>query len=297
MSSAISWLSSAICIDGFIIVFNFIEFVLILKTWKSVRTENMLLCSLCLSDFLCGTVVFIEDLIQLKSFSQKNYINEQSTAVYFFDSMFIFFILVSNLHIMSIAMKRLIAELLPSVYLKCNRKRWVVANLCIIWLIASVLAPAISILPKVMLEKKITMFAFVRKLYGGIFITACILVFITYFTLFMLLVVREKKIRQKMKDELLPCQMKIELLNRRNTYLYLILGIAFLVCVLPYSLGLANKNLYHPFWNLLIVLNHIVNPIVYFLTIYFERRGNQENDRSHLVTNEITMGEIKSQDT
>ena len=293
MSSATIWLVSAICVDGLIIGANITEFTLMFKKWKKSLSIEILLCSLCISDILSGIGAFIEDSLQLNNEIQIHQIVETDICAYFFDCMFTFSVLVSNLHIISIAIKKLIAEVTPKINTKLDSKLCKIVNVIIVWAMALILSPVISIVPKFAFKDESASMEYVQKIYGGIFMTACILVFVIYMALFTILITQEKKTRERMLRELLPDEMKIKVRDRRNTYLCLLLGISFLVCVLPYSLGLTNTNFDHPFWNILIVLNHAFNPMVYFIRIYLDERAKLLHDNSLLITNEFQLATIE----
>ena len=281
MDNGVFWLISAICVDGVIIGANILQLTLLFKFWRGrQKPVEVVVWSLCVSDLMSGVVAFTEDSIQLSSMLHINEVDETAVQAYLFDSMFTFSILLSNLHVISIAIKKLVAEIAPPCYKRIDSNLHRIINICAVWLLASIMAPIISIVPDIYAKKAILGFSFVQRAYGFVFLVACCIVFFVYSSLFFVLVTRERKRRATIGVGQL--EMRCGVRNRRNTYMCLLLGLSFLACVLPYSLGLLDARLYHPFWNILVVLNHLLNPLVYFARFFLDSRQTA-NDKKLLI--------------
>lgn len=287
MGEHLYWLIAAIIVDGMIVGINILEIILLVKYLRSgTKPVEVLILSLCVADLLCGLVAFIEDSIQLGSMLKINTFNETTIAAYLFDSLFTFSLLLSILHITSIALNKLIAEVAPEVHTRLNTQGMRVLNVVGVWVLSITAAPAMSILPTLSATHADSA---VQRVYGSVFTTSCVLVCTLYTLLFATLLKREKHARERMLKELLPGEMRAALRDRRNTYTSLLLGISFVLCVFPYSLGLLDEHLYHPLWNVVVSLNHLLNPVVYFFRSLLDQR-QKENDKKFLIMEEVEMG-------
>ena len=65
----------------------------------------------------------------------------------------------------------------------------------------------------------------------------------------------------------------------------LFLGISFVVCVLPITLSFFDLKLYHDFSNVMITLNSLINPCVYFIKVYYDSRTitRSRSDTTHAL--------------
>ena len=80
---------------------------------------------------------------------------------------------------------------------------------------------------------------------------------------------REREIEELM--QLPPGQRR----SRRNSYLSLLIGFSYVFCVAPFSICWFLPKSY-PFTGFLLTLNHVVNPIVYFVKYFVDgRRRNR----------------------
>ena len=247
------YIIATICIDVLIISTCLTEFILLTNKCYQGKLDpiEILLSSLCLSDLFSGIVSLVIDTLIFNKF-----LNHIIPAI--FDCLFMFFLLSTNFHVMSMAVGRFVAVISPTKYFMYDSMKRNKYTLCFIWTSAVILAPSIYVISRFVVKG-------FTKLYGSIFATASSVTLVTYVLLFIMLISRDGIMREVLHDAV---RQRI----RRESFLCLLLGISFFICILPYALGLLSRNLYHPVWNLLVTLNHLVNPIIYFIKHYIDKR-------------------------
>ena len=271
------WLIGAIAIDGAVISANIVELTLLLKKWHKLDRIEHLLVSLCISDLVAGIVTFAQDAIQLRNIIEYGMVRMTSTVGMIFDCFFFFFVLVSNFHIISIAIERLVAVKFPMKYSIFSTFKCKSLTICLVWTLAVLFAPTITVVSKLFYDQRKLVDHYMS---AGILLTACILVFTIYMILVFALVDRERKLQ-----ELIPEEMRRQMRDRRTTCFCLLIGFSFVICVLPFTIGLMDKKLYHNSSNLLLSANHLVNPLIYFTKSIFEaRRRRASSSTSHLLS-------------
>lgn len=264
---------ATVVLDGLIISACIVELFLLI-TSRCVRCTSKfepierLLLSLCLSDLLCGFSSFVIDSMQLKNqlFSQDSVV---TTIFYqFADITFMFFLLVSNFHVIGIAIERFIAVALPQRYSIFETNCCKTCTIFMIWTMAIITAPCVFLLLFKTITKNDKRGKLLTSIYGVILMTGCIVVLVTYSALFVMLIIRDRKL----SNLLPPGEEKRRLRSKRNTFICLLLGLSYFVCVFPWALGYLSPKLYFDVSNTLITANHIFNPLVYFIKYYFDRR-------------------------
>merc|ERR1712183_131861 len=75
---------------------------------------------------------------------------------------------------------------------------------------------------------------------------------------FVTLRVREGKMREQ---DLMSENIRHQI--RRDSYVSLAIGLAFFVCTFPFSVSLIHERWHQDGFNILLTLNHAINPLVY----------------------------------
>ena len=269
-----AWLIAAMVVDGIVISTNIIELALLLKKWHQLDRIEHLLFSLCISDLMAGIVTFIQDSIQLGNMLSIGAVSMTTTIAMIFDSFFFFFVLVSNFHIIAIAIERLVAVKFPMKYSVFTTFKCKTLTICLVWTLAVLFAPTITVMTE--LFRDIDLY-----ISGGILLTACVLVFTIYMYLVHALISRERLMR-----ELVPEEMRKQMRDRRTTCFCLLIGFSFVICILPFTIGSLNRELFHYSSSLLLTLNHVINPLIYFAKrIVEEKRRRAGSSISNHVSN------------
>ena len=146
-----------------------------------------------MSDLLCGVAMFAQDSIALDRTLDLGNVTMTGDWEQLFDFLFIFFLLSSNFHIMIIAFERLIAIAVPTSYDTIDREVFRKVSVLAIWLVTAVSAGSIQGITYYKMKSietktdRMSCYAFVRQLYGGVMTSLCVIVFTTYIILFVLI--------------------------------------------------------------------------------------------------------------
>jgi len=273
------WVVVAVVIDGFVISANIIELMLLLKRWKRLDRIEHILFSLCVADLTCGIFMFGQDAYQLRLIVIKSVQNMSTTAAIVLDCMVVFFILVSHFHVSAIAVERIVAVSKPLKYSVFTTQKCKILTISLVWVLALLIAPALTLAQKYSSKGMAG-----QHVLASTIVAACILVFVSYMLLTYLLIKRDRVMK-----ELAQPEQKKQLRDRQATLFCLLFGFAFLICMMPYAIGLFNAvDLFHPFQIILLTAYHFVNPIVYFVKYFFNGRARRNtitaNSASRLLT-------------
>jgi len=260
------WFVSAIIVDGLVISMNIIQLALLLKKWSHLDRTEHLLVSLCISDLICGITMFGQDAFYLKEFLDEGKINPTDLENMILDCLLMFFVLVSNFHIVALAIERLVAVSFPMNYNMFTTLKCKTFTICLVWTLSVLVAPTVTVVQKIENDEHKGNYKG-QRIIGGVLLVACI----TVFSIYMILVFALWRREQKMK-ELIPEELHRQLRDRKTTMICLLFGVAFLVCILPYTISLLDNKLYHYSFNLLVTSNQFLNPMIYFFKLYAERR-------------------------
>lgn len=273
------WIVGALIIDGLVISANIIELTLLLKKWSRLDRIDHLLFSLCVSDLIAGVCAFTQDSMQLREVLENCQPKMMAIESKVFDCLFFFVLFSSNFHVAAIAVERLVAVLIPLRYSVFTTSKCKTFTLCLVWISALTLAPIMTVLQSVLLGVHARLFS------ASFLIASCSVIFLAYVILTVALIIRERRM-----VDLISQEMKKQTRDRRTTCFCLLLGISFVICVLPFSLGLLKNSLYHDSWNLLITANHIINPFVYFAKSYFDgvRRKRCESTVTRMLSRTLS---------
>lgn len=254
------WLIVAVIIDGLVITANTVESILLLRKWKRLDRIEHILFSLCIADLTCGVVMFGQDVYQLHLITGPDAGADMTTIeALVLDSLGLFFILVSHFHVSAIAIERIVAVSMPLKYRVFTTRKCKALTISLVWALSLVFAPVLTITSRG--------HSYTAQLVVACAVTVCCtIVFLSYMTLTGLLIRRERAMR-----ELLEPEMKRQMRDRQTTVYCLVFGVSFLVCTLPYAIGLTNPGLFHPFQILLLTAYHLVNPLVFF--VKYHRNG------------------------
>ena len=259
-----------VVLDGLIIAACVVECSLLFKAKhrrcvKKFEPIEILLFSLCISDFLSGASMLIVDTC-----AWYNEINTGNPVGSFLmdmsDKMFCFFVFLSNFHVLAIAIERVVAVAFPTRYSRLDSVCYKTAAVTFMWGFAAALVSTVYVVALNTFDPEHKDTKIVRTI-GFLFTGACVLVFITYTMLFVLLMLRERKLKK-----LLGADLRKHSRSRRNTYICLLLGCSFVVCVLPFSIGSIEPDYFFGVLPSLLTMNHMFNPIVYFVKYYVDRR-------------------------
>ena len=118
----------------------------------------------------------------------------------------------------------------------------------------------------------------ILSIVGVIFLVACAVVFITYLILVCVLMLQQRNFPRLQGKEAARSPTKR---RHRNTLICLLLGCSFVVCVLPFGMGAVDEELNKSFASPLLTLNHIFNPLVYFVKYFADRRRRKRRTPSY----------------
>ena len=257
---------TAVIMDGLIIAACIVECSLLLQTrhrryTKKFEPIEILLFSLCISDFLSGAFMLLGDICMWYAFIV--YDNpERAPIAFIVDPLIALFVLLSSFHVMSIAMERLVAVALPRKYSVLDNTCYKFLTVSLIWVVAGLFVGVVY-----QITWSYTCDCTTTSVLGYAYACACAFVFATYTMLFVLLMLRERKLKK-----LLGADLRKHSRSRRNTYICLLLGCSFVVCVLPFSIGSIEPDYFFGVLPSLLTMNHMFNPIVYFVKYYVDRR-------------------------
>lgn len=180
------------------------------------------------------------------------------------DSLFIFTVLSTVLHVTVISIERLVAVAFPIKYNSFTTLGCKIFSLLFMWLAPLLLAPLFTYLQVYGIDQKYKYGNIIRP---TILFVCCFIVFFGYMFLVIALLRRDWRLKQ-----MIPREVRKATRDRRTTLICLFIGLAFVCCVIPYALGNVSIELYNPFFNLLITLNHGINPLLYFLKAWLDKR-------------------------
>ncbi|XP_066919509.1 adrenocorticotropic hormone receptor-like [Clytia hemisphaerica] len=268
----LEWFIPAIVLDVMVIVANFAQQLIIFRKWSSIDRIDHLLLSLSISDLISGLVMLLTDSYIMHE-HLTGMMNQEQTAFskivdMCFDSVFVFSIFASIFHVISVAVERLWAIKFPRKYYIFTTFKMKCGTISLIWCLSLTLTVLFSALNILSTQEEIG--TFIR---GVVFAGSAILVFVTYVYIAYLLLQQRRKNKQTFSNESQDRRL------RRLTILCLFIGISFVACILPITVGYLDADLYHHSSNLLITLNSLINPFIYFVKVYYESRS-----RRHSIT-------------
>ena len=264
------WIIFAVIIDSLVMLANIIELILLLRKWKCLDRIEHILFSLCVADLICGLVMFGQDVYQLRLVVLNIGQIMDTVEALVLDSLVMFFILVSHFHVSAIAIERIVAVSMPLKYSIFTTYKCKVLTITSVWLLSLIFAP---VLTTTLRHSHVG-----QHVVAGAITGCCSLVFLSYMALTGLLIRRERAMR-----ELLEPEIKRQMRDRQTTVFCLVFGLSFLVCTLPYAIGLIETKLFHPFQILLLTAYHLVNPLVFFVK-YYTNGGRLSRDRGRART-------------
>eukprot|EP00111_Clytia_hemisphaerica_P020563 TCONS_00060564-protein len=268
----LEWFIPAIVLDVMVIIANFAQQLIIFRKWSSIDRIDHLLLSLSISDLISGLVMLLTDSYIMHE-HLTGMMNQEQTAFskivdMCFDSVFVFSIFASIFHVISVAVERLWAIKFPRKYYIFTTFKMKCGTISLIWCLSLTLTVLFSALNILSTQEEIG--TFIR---GVVFAGSAILVFVTYVYIAYLLLQQRRKNKQTFSNESQDRRL------RRLTILCLFIGISFVACILPITVGYLDADLYHHSSNLLITLNSLINPFIYFVKVYYESRS-----RRHSIT-------------
>lgn len=279
--SAIAFMIGCIVLDIGVILTNISEQVLIARKWKFLDRIDHLLLSLSISDLICGIATLGVDSWSLV-FEQNRQANSSTLSLEnhkivssVFDSVFVFSVFASVLHVIAIAVERLYAVRFPRKYYIFTTFTFKCCTISAIWIVSIILTPSFSVLTFISLHDV-----------GGL-IRGSVLAFIAFSVFLVYLIIAYFLLRQRksiIQDFSPECSIQQDRL-KRLTILCLFIGSSFVICILPLTIGLLDTTLYHHSSNIMITLNSLINPCIYFGKVYFESRNltRSRSDTTHAL--------------
>ena len=267
--------------DGIIIAVCTVQFSLLRKSrlrraTRQLESIEMYLFSLCVSDCLYGIIVLVQDSIALHDYLLLSDVQMWKLLNQLFDFLLISCALASNIHLLAIAIERVVAIAWPTKYPVIDGLMFRRCSIACMWVVNVLLTGAISSIQYLEIDIY-TKMALTRKYYGGLFLFLCATVFIGYITLFTLIVRREREMRELLQ---LPAS---ERRSQRNSYLSLLIGFSYVSLVLPFFVCLFRMSC-HPVVSLMVTWSHAVNPLVYFIKYYMDGRRRSRTKRAQTFT-------------
>lgn len=270
----LQWFVPTIILDILVIVANFIQQVIIFRKWSSIDRIDHLLLSLSISDLISGIVMLLTDSFFLDVYL-KGKLDDELTPFgqvidRCFDAVFVFTIFASICHVISVAVERLYAIKFPRKYYIFTTFKVKCGTIALVWTISLTLTVLFSVLSIFTEEPELG--SYIR---GVVFAGSAALVFVTYVYIAHLLWEQRHKNKLSFSNETQDCRLK------RLTVLCLFIGISFVACVLPITIGYLNPEMYHHSSNMLITLNALVNPCIYFMKVFYESRTRRNMNNRH----------------
>ena len=264
---ATGWIIACMVLDVAVIMANISEQYIIIKNWAQIDCIEYLLLSLSISDLISGITTLSIDswylALRTGALNMTITIKHQKTLSKLFDSIFLFTVLTSVFHIISLAIERLYAIKRPKEYYILQTGKFKSLTVGVIWLISLGLTALFSVPPVFSLHYKICSYV-----YAAILATACIIVLVIYLSIAYLLIKMRSSTEQEFGS---PEDVRKDRLKKKVTIISLFLGISFVACVLPITFGYFSADLYHEFSNMMITLNSLINPCIYFAKVYMTR--------------------------
>ena len=174
-----------------------------------------------------------------------------------------FSVFASVFHVIAVAIERLFAIQFPRQYYRFTTFRFKSTTICLIWIIALLLTPTFSAVPGLSVEVKVG-----ALIHAITLTTSVVVVFFIYLFISYLLFRQRKTMRHDLNSEIGLQDEKL----KRLTILCLFIGMSFVVCVLPITLSYYHTDLYHHMANLMVTLNSLINPCVYFVKLYYDTK-------------------------
>ena len=263
---SVPWMVACIIIDSAVILANFGEQLLIVRKWKNLDRIDYLLLSLSISDLTSGIASLGIDAWYLSGELTLTIVPRISHEIVtkIFDSVFLFSVFASTFHVIAVAIERFYAIKYPRKYYIFTTFKIKFGTIAGIWLISLILTPTFSVLSVFTPDTKI-----------GVYIRACVfalsafLVMIIYLYISILLLLQRKSLIQDFSPE---CNVQQDRLKRMTMFCTFI-GISFVVCLMPVTVSYFDEDLFHPFGNLAITLNSLINPCIYFAKVIYESRN------------------------
>jgi len=243
------------------------------------RIEHFLL-SLSVSDLIFGVVTLGIDSWYLKTYGfvdtkstgrninttiSTTAVNTSSTEIFCsiaFNSVFLFSILASVFHVMAIAVERLCVIKFPKKYFFFTSFTFKSFTIFLIWMSAVVLA-SFCVISLHLFDSDIG-----KHLLGSLLLAIASLVFVIDMIVVCFLLRQKDTIADDYTEQITTPDHRL----RRETVLFFFMGISFVACILPIALGLFDKSLYHPISSVMITLNSLINPCMYFAKVWVDSR-------------------------
>lgn len=258
------WLIISLVFDFIVVVVNLIELKILVSKWSKLERIEHILLSLCISDLFSGMFMLVQDSQIMHQVMKHNMHNNSRIESLVLDSLFIFTVLSTVLHVTVISIERLVAVAFPIKYNSFTTLGCKIFSLLFMWLAPLLLAPLFTYLQVYGIDQKYKYGNIIRP---TILFVCCFIVFFGYMFLVIALLRRDWRLKQ-----MIPREVRKATRDRRTTLICLFIGLAFVCCVIPYALGNVSIELYNPFFNLLITLNHGINPLLYFLKAWLDKR-------------------------
>lgn len=280
------WLIACITLDVGVLFTNLCEQLMISIKWHAMNRIDHLLFSLSISDLICGLGALGADSwhfwngTQHQGNTTSNMTSHQTNTTLYnytistsftssrdqpiiqsiFDLIFIFSLLASAFHVMYLAVERVCAIRFPGFYMMLIRFSFKFAILSVIWLVSFV----ITFTLKFTVSGKDTL----NIVFGSILSIIMILVFTTNSAVAIF-------VRSATQQDINHMDTRHQQNRKCLATMCIFLGLSYFGCMLPITLGFFHNDHYHDLSNLMVTLNSLINPCIYFVTVYWDARVNK----------------------
>lgn len=284
-SPIIYYLVSAIIIDILVVIANAIELRLLIVKWSGPSRfshNDQLLMSLCLCDLLSGFGLFALDFWYLRQFLDIDLVDMNDFQLLIGESVVFVFVTSSVVHITAISVERLIAVMFPMVYhstlsTEQRTRRWLHCSMVVIWLGPLLMGIGFFTFKYLTLGQRETTY------FRLIIMSTCSLIALSCYMALATALCHQERIKERELYRDLPREMRRAQRDRTTTLTCLFMGVSFFVCVLPYALADMSSFDSKQISNILITIQHLVNPCLYFVKIFIDKRKRSRSDSATTV--------------
>ena len=199
----------------------------------------------------------------LRRNTSSGFEKQYNSTQFIFDTVFLFTVFASVLHVTAVAVERIYAVRFPRKYYIFTKFRTKFVTISLIWVISLILTPTFAVLPTNSAEG--------RLIRGNALAIITLSVFIIYLSVAYFLFQQHKSVIEEFSGDsnVQPDRL------RRLTIMCLFIGISFVACIAPITFGYLYQPFYHELSNFMVTLNSIINPCIYFVKVYHDARNNK----------------------
>lgn len=282
----LGWYVGCIVLDIGVILTNLCEEIYILRGWNTLDRIDHLLLSLSVSDFFNGVATLgIDSWVLARSLVLDNSTLTSATPLIvtnssvngtsnvlvshhrviqiIFETVFLFTVFVSVLHVTAVAVERIYAVRFPRKYYIFTKFKTKCLSICMIWVISLILTPSFIFIRTDKLKGRL-----IRGIALAIIVVAvfCIYSSVAYFLF---------QQHRSVVDTFTDSSLQLDRL-RRLTIMCIFIGISFVVCIAPITIGYLYEPFSHEISSIMVTLNSLINPCIYFAKVYQDTRNKKK---------------------